>query len=450
MRNEAVSATETEPAPRIPLVDVSPSVVSSPRGLLALAGAVLVITLVQVLLNPISFLLGGYEAWPFALPVPATIAIIVVACALQSGALLLSAWRPPLATLAALACYLGAVYVIGAPNWAAPMQLGVAAALFLVAARRSLRTTALTFTASLAVQAGALTLWAIVPGQVPPALTAGFLVGAIAAFAAPLLGGAALGVWWRLQSTRVELARATAEAERRENAARIAQAREAERARVAQELHDVAGQHIMGLISLADAAAEVQNDSPDEAESLLEDVRREAQFAAASLYAALRELRSTPDSVAAATPDATRIEELAKFWQRRDVDVQLSIRGHLDELPAVVSTTMYRVVLEGLTNAAKHAPGAPVRVSVEVDEENARIEVVNGVPNRALVTHSGTAGLGWGIESISARTRLLDGSFDIGPTRLGGWQVSVSIPLTRVTDAARAREAYGYGSRGAT
>lgn len=439
-----MSATETESVARTPVVDVSPSVLSSPRGLAALAGAVVVITLVQVIVNPISFLLGGYEAWPFTLPLPATVAFIVVACTFQAAALLIAVWSPPLATFAALSCYLGAVYVIGAPNWAAPMQLAVAVAVFVAAARRALQATALTLIATIGIQAGALAVWTAAFGQVAPALVPGFFVGATAGFAAPLLGGAALGVWWRVQSARVEQARATAEAERRENAARIAQAREAERAQVAQELHDVAGQHIMGLISLADAAAEVRDDRPEVAESLFEDLRREAQFAAASLYAALRELRSMPDSVVTATPDATNIDELVVYWRRRDVDVRLSSSGRLDDLPAVVSATLYRVAQESLTNAAKHAPGARVHVDVAANAHHASIQITNSAPHRPPSEQAQSAGLGWGIEGLRERIRLLDGDFEIGSRPDGGWRVLSRIPLTRGSGSAE------YGVRAAS
>ncbi len=95
----------------------------------------------------------------------------------------------------------------------------------------------------------------------------------------------------RADAPRRAPARASEE-ERRTHEERIARAREAERARIAQELHDVAAQHVAGLLSLTEAAVTIVDPSPAEALTPLTEARAEARFAAASLYAALNELRA--------------------------------------------------------------------------------------------------------------------------------------------------------------
>src|SRR3546814_10215650 len=84
--------------------------------------------------------------------------------------------------------------------------------------------------------------------------------------------------------------REEAERARREHDERVARARTVERARIARELHDVAGQHLAGLITLSDAALSLAADRPEEALRLVEDVRSEGRFAAASLAGAIADL----------------------------------------------------------------------------------------------------------------------------------------------------------------
>ncbi|MFZ8283927.1 hypothetical protein ACO1KS_14110, partial [Staphylococcus aureus] len=92
------------------------------------------------------------------------------------------------------------------------------------------------------------------------------------------------------------------------------------------------------------------------------------------------DLRSVEDVAHAPTPDLRDLETLARFWRERGMEVSLEVRGDLEDAPVVVSSTAYRAVQEGLSNAAKHAPGAPVEVRVTVDAERLHAAVTNGSP----------------------------------------------------------------------
>ncbi|MGC5098548.1 histidine kinase, partial [Escherichia coli] len=75
----------------------------------------------------------------------------------------------------------------------------------------------------------------------------------------------ALGILWAVLERRAARARQRAIDLEEEQAAAIERSRATERARIAQELHDVAGQHLAGLVSLCDASAELAPAHPDQA-----------------------------------------------------------------------------------------------------------------------------------------------------------------------------------------
>jgi signal transduction histidine kinase len=101
------------------------------------------------------------------------------------------------------------------------------------------------------------------------------------------------------------------------------------------------------------------------------------------------------------------------------------------ELPATVSTTAYRVVQEALTNALRHAPGAPVRITLCGDREALRVQVVDAGSTTAAGRSTGSSG--YGLAGLRERVGLLGGQLAAGP--LGdrpGWQVTASLPVAPV------------------
>lgn len=399
-----------------------------------LAAAVLVTTLAQASADPIAFMLGPAQAWPTSLSFPASLAILIVMCVVQAAALLLTTRWATAALISTFACYAATLFVLDIQSWVAPMQLAIVAALFLLATRCGVLRALITLALTIAAQATALVIWATGQG-----LTAGvalsFLSAQSIAFSAAFSAATALGIWWGRQARHLAEMRAIAEAERREQEERLERAREAERARIAQELHDVAAQHITGLVSLTDAALTIADENPHDALELLDDVRSEGRFAAASLFAALSELRATGQAKADATPDASDIDDLVEFWHRRDVHVEVRRSGDLGDLPAVISTTVYRIVQEALTNAAKHAPGAGISVEIAVAGQNVVVTVANAAPQRVLAD-APPSGFGWGISGLRERVELLGGRLDAGPTADGGWLLQAMIPVNAAAPAA--------------
>jgi len=86
-------------------------------------------------------------------------------------------------------------------------------------------------------------------------------------------------------------------------------------------------------------------------------------------------------------------------------------------------------VQEALSNAAQHAPGASVEVSVNSSGDEVRVEVTNSAPEMAPVT--ARTGQGHGLIGMRERVELLGGTLHTGPTEDGGFQVLVTIPEVR-------------------
>jgi signal transduction histidine kinase len=100
--------------------------------------------------------------------------------------------------------------------------------------------------------------------------------------------------------------------------------------------------------------------------------------------------------------------------------VRLAVGGDPSALPETVGSTVYRIVQEALTNAAKHAPGTPVTVDVAVAHDNVTVLVDSAGPPGQ--------GSGMGLINMSERAAALGGSCSAGPGGRG-WLVTATLPL---------------------
>jgi signal transduction histidine kinase len=393
-------------------------------------------TVVQVLADPLMAMLSGGSVWDQPLPLAAVLALVVIGCGLQAASLLLVARRPALAVLGTLACYLAVALVGSVPAWTGAMHLVVAFALFALATRVPTAIAVGWLAVSVGVTAGSFALWTSTTGS-PAAVATAFVFSECLAFAVPAAAGTALGVLWAVHARRVAEAEEEAERLGREYDDRVGHARDRERARIAQELHDVAGQHIAGLISLCDASAVLAPEHPERALQLIDEVRAEGRFAAASLYGALGDLRAVDVGSTTATPDLGDTDELVQFWSRRGMAVTSRASGDASIVPAVVSTIAYRGLQEALANAAKHAPGSPVEIEVDVHEDGVWVSVANG-PSRAGRRPEPALGLGWGLDGLRDRLLLVDGALHAAADDRGGWRIHLDIPFPVIDGAADA------------
>jgi signal transduction histidine kinase len=226
-------------------------------------------------------------------------------------------------------------------------------------------------------------------------------------------------------------------------------AREAERRRIAREMHDVLA-HRLSLLSVHAGALEFRPDAP------AAEIAESAAVIRSSAAAALRELREVitvlREDTAGTEPQPTLAQLPALLEESRAAGMNL--RAHLDlrgteSLPEALGRTAYRLVQEGLTNARRHAPGAPVDVTASVNGSGGLvIEVVTHSANGATAAgihaagaagatavgpsaHAGAGaptGTGVGLIGLAERLALVGGELEHGRTAAGGFVLRGTVP----------------------
>jgi signal transduction histidine kinase/uncharacterized protein YhfF len=229
---------------------------------------------------------------------------------------------------------------------------------------------------------------------------------------------------------RIFAARAAAEIDRRRHQAalrahegeiaasraRMVKSTDDERRRIGRDLHDGAQQRLVSLGLMVDLARRKLDEKPAEAHELLAQAREQVTLANRELRELVRGLHPAGlaerglghglETLASASPLPLRVEALP---ERR--------------LPEPVEVTIYYLVSEGLTNAAKHAEAGEVRVTVEQ----------RGPVVVATVADDGCGGAapgtGSGLDGLGDRVRALGGRFEVDSPPGEGTTLRARIPL---------------------
>jgi signal transduction histidine kinase len=205
-------------------------------------------------------------------------------------------------------------------------------------------------------------------------------------------------------------------------AAREEVARAAERDRIGREIHDAVGHHAT-LIAVS-AAALAATSKDEQTRETAERLRMLAKRALAEMRAALGVLGA--DSELRAGIDA--LPELVARATDSGMPVTLTGTDAVgDDIPLGVERTVYRLVQESLTNAAKHAEGAEVEVRLERLPAELRVTVINGrAPRPPVVPRTGQPG--GGLAGLAERIGMMGGQLRAHPTPRGGFAVLGRLP----------------------
>jgi signal transduction histidine kinase len=216
-----------------------------------------------------------------------------------------------------------------------------------------------------------------------------------------------------------------------DQARRVAEARTAERARIAREMHDVLAHRLSLLATYAGALAYRPDAPPDQ-------VSRAAEVVRSGVHQALDELRevigvlrddSLPDLAAASRPLPGIADLPELIGESRAAGMRVETGGEAwpaAGLPDVAGRTAYRVVQEGVTNARKHAPGQPVTVTLGGGPgEGLDVSVVNPAGQAPAGPAFPVPGSGTGLIGLTERLELAGGRLDWrnsdGEFRLRAW-----------------------------
>ncbi|WP_418060551.1 sensor histidine kinase [Pimelobacter simplex] len=307
---------------------------------------------------------------------------------------------------------LAVVAVVGA--WASPRQAVVVGALAL---------------APVATMAFGWSAMVVPYGALIEVRQSGDGVGMLAAYT--VVTGALLGcaMWLRghaaRDAERAELARQTREvgAER---------AIVVERARLARDLHDVVAHHVSLIAVRAETAPYTEPELDPAGRRVLAEVAAEARLALDELRGVLGILGRSGE--AERSPQPTLADVTALVERSRRSGQEVTLRGDVQApVGAAAGYAAYRVVQEALTNARKHAPGAPVEVVVATTSSLLEVGIANPVtePPTGLAGGRGLPGMRERVEALGGRLRVRAAGprFEVDATvpvneRVGGAGVS--------------------------
>jgi signal transduction histidine kinase len=235
-----------------------------------------------------------------------------------------------------------------------------------------------------------------------------------------------------LQAARVEEAERR-EALRGELLRRVVTAQEAERQRIARELHDATGQALTALgLGLRAVGAGLAPEAGQAARDLrqLETLTESSLDELRHLIADLRPSHLDDLGLAAT------IRWYAKEVQARSgLDIQVTIVGEPTTLSAPVRIALFRIAQEALTNVIKHSGAHRASICVEFGSQAVRLEVKDdgcGFDPAPAAPGSRPA---WGLLGIQERVALLGGQYQLDAGAGRGTRVEVVIPYQRQTEA---------------
>ncbi len=210
-------------------------------------------------------------------------------------------------------------------------------------------------------------------------------------------------------------------------------AQEAERTRIARDLHDDLSQQLAG-VGIMLSALKRNLGKPHSAEDVdraFATLQARTATAAETVRQLSHELH--PSVLEHAGLVATLKRHCADLAQQHGVEVAFHAGDDLDSLRPDVALCLFRVVQEALTNAVRHANPRRIDVQLATAGDGVELSVVdNGI---GFVTHE-RAGSGLGLRSIDERVRLVHGRVQVQSRLAEGTRLLVRIPQAAAQDLA--------------
>jgi signal transduction histidine kinase len=332
-----------------------------------------------------------------------------------SGLALLVRRRWPLAVFVAVAALNAGYYIAGYPD--GPGWVALFVSLYTLTARGDGHRSVQTAAAGIAV----LTAVWLLTADLSPLNAAGWVFFRIGT----AVMAAAMGESVRAQAVIAAEARERAE---RAEETREAEARrrvDAERMRIAREVHDAAA-HALSVINVqAGVTAHVLDRRPEQARETLRTVQQVSARALQDLRSTLGVLRDDAEDARAPAPGLDQLGQLAAAARHAGLHVHVDAPAPAGSLPGDVDHAAYRIVQESLTNAIRHAGPATVTISLTRGPDALEILVVDD----GAAPNDGAGSGGRGISGMHERATLLGGELTAGPRSGGGWQVHARLPL---------------------
>jgi two-component system sensor histidine kinase UhpB len=206
--------------------------------------------------------------------------------------------------------------------------------------------------------------------------------------------------------------------ERRDATGRVLLAQEAERLRIAQELHDQVGQELTAVLLLLSS---LESKAPEE----LRTAVLEAQN---SVRASLEDVRRIAIDLRPEALDDLGLESALavlcdRFAQRTGIEISYEVSEPVPELSTEAELVVYRVAQEALTNVARHSGSAAAELSLRSDA--GRVVLTVRDHGRGLGSDQAP---GSGIRGMRERAGLIGATLEFGGVPGGGSEVRLEMP----------------------
>jgi signal transduction histidine kinase len=243
--------------------------------------------------------------------------------------------------------------------------------------------------------------------------------GGFALIPAEVAAALLLGLW--VASRRADL---------RETEERARRAVDAERLRIARELHDVIAHTIATINVQAGVAAHVIEQQPEQAAQALAAIRLASGEALRELRGILNVLRQADDAdPTAPAPGLGQLDALIDGTSRAGLPTTLTVAGEPVPLSPTADLAAYRIVQESLTNALRYAGDTSATVTLTYLDDGMIVDVVDG--GRGVPGGTRVAGSGHGIAGMRERAEAAGGTLRVGPEPAGGFGVHAHLPIIR-------------------
>ena len=203
-----------------------------------------------------------------------------------------------------------------------------------------------------------------------------------------------------------------------------------ERRRIAREMHDVVAHSMSVMVVQAGGARRILRQDAGRADAAGEQIERTGREALAEMRRMLGFLRAGDDDPTEPQPGLDRLDALVARTRDAGLPVTVRVTGEPRRLSSGLDLTAYRIVQESLTNALKHASGAPTEVDVRWEARRLELEVRDtGQAHRGAAEPGNGDGGGHGLVGMQERVRLYGGELRAGRIENGGFAVLARLPL---------------------
>lgn len=200
-----------------------------------------------------------------------------------------------------------------------------------------------------------------------------------------------------------------------------------ERNRLAREIHDSIGHHLMAINIQLEKALAYRERNPQEADQAILDAKLSAQQALKDVRHSVSALRSTSEVFSL----KQALADLADRMTTNALSIDLKVEGDESGYARTVLIALYRAAQEGLTNVQKHAQAQHVVLDVRLGDEEACLNIRDdgdGFDTNSLVELASSPYESFGLQGLRERLNLMQGHMTVISSPQEGTELTITVP----------------------